>query len=537
MADLTSPYHKIDIKAFVLISSKRYACTAFSTEYMMDRIPTARVELPIGRSVYNESLGAASITEQIVANLMPFTPIQVWLKTTVTDGKPVKGLVDGQYILLFDGYMLAPWHRKVRGGEAAMSVDVMGQPGSLAGGSQFGIGTVVNGVGNDTEITVRLGNDQDAKDILSAALGDTLGIPTSDIGGAIINFMLTVVRATPVDKAGNEVATLAAQSFLQSLMDNKVTMSITRLPSLLIEPTNRMIKKQIVSTFYDYWRAADESGNGDLWDGLTKLFEIFKFHLCPCINYNILAPVFRGLGGAASKEILPAEYWEIETRKGFNPKDYSYVTSVYLYSYAYQPKMRDNAATTVKSLGSAQTASGVGSTSVIGRTRLMHAPSWIIPADPLASTSVQPDKGIPDASNVDGDAPKDPPPFTPWADTSAIAAGLGNRVAQTMLFELLYAHRVVRMTGRLRLDICPGSLIKFQTAGETFSGVVGTFYGIVAGVGLNVGSHSGQRAEASTTFTLVNVHSEAEHNGMGLPIAHPIYDSRFEGAPLYKGVT
>ena len=97
-------------------------------------------------------------------------------------------------------------------------------------------------------------------------------------------------------------------------------------------------------------------------------------------------------------------------------------------------------------------------------------------------------------------------------------------------------YRNGNVSGKFRLDIAPGSIVRIETAGE--SGKINVsddtaqhpIYASVDQVSYSVDAINGQ---ASTSFTVSNVRSEVENNDADLTTdVNPLYTSVWRGAPL-----
>jgi hypothetical protein len=121
------------------------------------------------------------------------------------------------------------------------------------------------------------------------------------------------------------------------------------------------------------------------------------------------------------------------------------------------------------------------------------------------------------------------------------ARGKDQITALTAFAKLVYSTEVLKyrggsLTGKFRLDIAPGSIVKIETAGEKVLNKDGFAYPIFASVdqvSLAVDSVSGQ---ASTSFAISNVRSEIENADNDLTTeTSPMYSNVWPGAPLYVG--
>jgi hypothetical protein len=110
--------------------------------------------------------------------------------------------------------------------------------------------------------------------------------------------------------------------------------------------------------------------------------------------------------------------------------------------------------------------------------------------------------------------------------------------------EQLFASRSMAITGRLRFDIAPGSILEVEVLGDKFSGTTtgapaasrAMVYGAADRVEIEIGGRMGAFV-ARTTIVLSHVHSKAEHKTYAVK-AHPLYmyDKPYVGAPLLENM-
>jgi hypothetical protein len=104
---------------------------------------------------------------------------------------------------------------------------------------------------------------------------------------------------------------------------------------------------------------------------------------------------------------------------------------------------------------------------------------------------------------------------------------MGKRLAQYELYNRVFTHREGTITGRFRLDIAPGSLVKIQTIGDRFVGKSESLYGHAIRVRLTCGN------TLETTVWLKAIRTEFEHETYTTP-EHPLYKHRWPGAMLVE---
>lgn len=130
--------------------------------------------------------------------------------------------------------------------------------------------------------------------------------------------------------------------------------------------------------------------------------------------------------------------------------------------------------------------------------------------------------------------PSDPPPgkiFSPLRK-------LYNAYAHSVYVENMLRGRGANISGKLRFDIAPGSIIKLESVAEQFAGgednLAVDIYGHVVRVTININAEA-QRA--GTSFQLSHIRTETEFNGDDRTTvkAHPLFGADvYKGAPLVK---
>ena len=107
--------------------------------------------------------------------------------------------------------------------------------------------------------------------------------------------------------------------------------------------------------------------------------------------------------------------------------------------------------------------------------------------------------------------------------TALIAKGIGDRVAKACWLRAVYAARRVRVSGKLRFDVCPGSSVAVDFPGNSVSGVQShKFYGSVDRVNIELDAGS---ATVRTVFDLSCVRGPSDDQYAVKE--HPLYSGKF----------
>ena len=541
MPDSFENLYKVRITGYAVVKGERLPITYFKAKYALDTIPTCEIETPVGRSAYGQTIGKISPGMGVLSQIMPFDPVQVFLKFEPFQDKdsPVSaefpGMPFGQDVKLFDGFIHGPYIARSRGGSAALGYACFGHLGILAGATQFGLGMTIKDTGADTVLNAFMGPRIGAT--LGTAFRDGLAKHPDDIFLAIKDLMIYIVKIlgnTSFFSAQNYRAQVELTSKLTSAPLPAYPFSFNLLSSA--PAADDAFKKQfynhlancLVDTFYLNWKG--HYGSGDLWDVLSTLLPIFFFSMVPRVDDTVVVPFFRGLStpkGEAWRNIYPNEYWNVVAGKDFSKKDYSYVNQVALYSESNEQDPTKEIYTTPV-LGKA-TLTPLSENTPYGRLVVAEAPDWLVPprsisgenSKPPAADAANPDRVIKDENEATAKL---------WAKQK-----LGDAVASTVLHDTVFGHRSLQFEGRFRTDIAPGSLLYLQTPKERLSAEPGdAFYGHAIAVTLEAGYGQGERhGRAATTISLSGVRTPAEHIGVlkNAPV-HPLYLQPFLGCSL-----
>jgi len=574
---------RTDVKVYALISGKQYPVSLVETMFRLDEIPFAYVEIPMGRkapAVPTTSAQDLPGAGSLVADVQPLTPFEIHVQCTsygelpqdpVTKQPKLRGYVDGEYMTIFRGYVLSPWVRKRRGGSATLAITAMGEIGLLAASTNytstitpvdstkkinlpFGAGAKL--VSNLTEwlwnINTGAAQKGPAPNITSAILqlfteiakqSTPMGLPSAANGQAIpaierlipasgtgglaeafpVNTNENAPMATPL-ATGAQSTTLGVSSSLVFDIDyNKML--------------NWSVARHIADLLYAGWANGIGDGGGDLWITLNLLAKSFMFSVLPTARVaDFIIPIFYGAKGDPFRVIDPNEYWAVETGKSFNPRDYSYVGAVSLWTpRAPIPTLDAQGAKTVIEMPSLgyYGMTPPGSNTPTGRLQTVECPTWAIPPVDLSTDWLGDNKKPPDAGSADD------PTYSPARPATEFWYNyvLGSRVAQWLQGHLAYAHRVMAITGRLRFDIAPGSLVQINTADDIFSqnenAKMYSLFGHVAEVRTIIGTR-GKRTTAQTVITLGHVHNETERKAWQVP-SHPVFGLPWVGTHLVEG--
>lgn len=165
----------------------------------------------------------------------------------------------------------------------------------------------------------------------------------------------------------------------------------------------------------------------------------------------------------------------------------------------------------------------------VGTMLVQNGPDWLdLPAEPDTVSNASPVHNLQANQNQN-------------AINTAIGKAIeGNKNTANAVAQVIYANEILKyrsgsVSGRLRMDICPGSIVKIDTQSVRGSAISLQYdypiFGCVDQVSVYIDAVA---AQASTSFTVSNVRSETENSDDTLTLSeNPIYESVWKGAPLY----
>ena len=544
---------RTDVRAYLVVDGKDYPASLAEIMYRPDELPYAYMEIPIGRKApKSPATKAADLSGagDLVASINPMTPVSIKVKCSAYGSPPagkLKGYVDGQWMTIFSGYVLSPWIRKRRGGYASLALTAMGELGKLAASTNYVSSICPDRTQSTINVPAGIGAgvvQTVVEDLMKRKPADNISLATIEM----MRWLTTQKIAGNVNGRINESANSAINRLLAvhdkdaptgfSLSGGGATNLGDNSPVDQAEFNKQLqwsVSRHLADLLYAGWANGLTDGGGDLWSVLQVIAKSFLFSIVPTARSNdYLVPMYYGLKGEAFRTIDPNEYWAVEIGKSFTPKDYAYVSQVWLYSPRADPviTMADGVRGTgfkTPILGRADFEPRAGSA---GRLQITECPTWAVPPSSLVPKQVAKDKDLPDLGSQDDPNVKfDKPAVEFWYD-----AKLGDQIANWTVAFLEYVHRVIAITGRLRFDIAPGSLIRVNFREDLYTkGDKANYslYGYVAEVRTSIGSR-GRGTTAQTILTLSHVHNTEEHNRFK-DSGHPLYNLTWTGTHLVEG--
>lgn len=528
MADPVAEYYRLNARARAEFDDPAIETPvlSFALTFALDSIPSAKIRIPLGRDPVTGKVSAALGT---VTRIVPRTRGRIYASAQSLDGRSAPPGKDVGFpesdTLVFDGFVAAV--QVVRGvNTASLEITLFGVQGGLAGSTML-VNSVTLGElsSSNSNIVIKAGGGAAvAWDIFAMLMSNPL---ESDLWfNGIFPVMDRAVKATSVwtELMDNGAALEALNRINKGGSLTSVPLSLTghNAPSGLLRAT---VARTLGNRFYNTW--ASNTGHGDMWNVLSELTNLFMFHYVPAVNDDAVLPITPCLGGEPYRTIDPDEYSQSMAEPSYSMTDYAYRATVGLYATTFRTPQWDVTSSVATKLGVATVAHKLQG--MQGMVELVQAPEWLIPSGAPANYTVGIGGAVPDASNPDTAAE-----HLAYGDSvnKFLESTLGNSVAAAELYEKLFVHRgSLVISGRLRMDISPGSLIKINTPGERFSGKKDVFYGMVSAVTAYMSAGDGQGGSAGTSLTVVSVRSEREHENLTTPY-HPIYTQTWVGGRL-----
>lgn len=284
----------------------------------------------------------------------------------------------------------------------------------------------------------------------------------------------------------------------------------------------------------------EEHAGTTLWEKIVNNFcSIFALSLVPMVDRALIVPFVPGLGGLYWKTIAMTDYWSMSmSDQAMRPLRGIAVTVDgpvgRAGAFNVNPGLQN---TTVPSVGGFYLNPFAPS----GMIKVVRGPEWISNSVPIdlftKDTTVS---GIisnalyPNAGKKDGDLVKQN-----LLNANAIRYNVANSYAYYVYLKELFANREITVSGRLRLDIAPGSSVVVNipigpssVKSPNLAWPAYPLYGQVSGLTVSV---DGEVGTCSTTFALNYVMNFLEHFYFRM-FYHPIWGSAWYGAPLYPYV-
>lgn len=532
-------YNKVSAK--VKVDGKEFPCSGISVTYALGTIPTGNLSFAVGRSLSEKTFNQVAETMTLITDLTPFVPVEVFLTVepqpadrAAPPGKD-KGFPSGEF-RVFTGFLGSPRMSKTYGSASAtLDIGIFGAPAGLAGSTQNVVGATIGTVGGGGENTIINLRNYSPSSTMYNALCRSLDIRSDVYTEGLKKLMDAVTLAKGCFIAeDNATAKVAIERINKGGVIPKSNLSLGIAPGGAFK---EMLQSALTKTIIqDFWNMYKPGTTITLWDAMADFTRNFKVSFVPAVEEDAVVALTPNLGGDAWAVIDPSEYFNMGESANFSsPNFFSYITSVALGTTGFSTSPWQNKTAIAGILGAFSINSKLKARGS-GQLLKLNVPPWLIPPGAPGKSASNPGGAVPDKGNAQDIPP--PPPDKLQGEREATfftsAKLLGNAYCETVLHEVLFGHREMSISGRLRLDIAPGSLVQVNTIGERFTNKKDKIYGSVLSTTLNVGT-DGQTGVAQTTFNITHLRSSTEHKELTTK-KHPMYPNgdAYRGAKLLK---
>ena len=517
-----------------------YPVQSLSLTYPLDGVASATLNIAVGTSVKPGAVNIDNI--EAILGLPIFTKVQIFI-TAEEIGKPESAdpLPSGR-TLIFSGYIATPAARlgnSPTSGTAAASVQLAGEIAVLETVPRM-ISTLTAAVGMNSGAAVNQAIERQASVLSHTGVGACKAKATEFIRGqieTIVGLMTLCMDGSDAFQA-REVSKPYAEAAIQRIRyapESKISFD-SRIANISAD-ARAAFSTSIAKYFATVWFSGMTSdpevmNNGSVLEPFGQFRNDFYWHVIPTINFDYCAPLSLGIGGPAWRVITPDDYFECSGVTDFKGSNMlGFVDSVVLYDAATVGKDLFDYSAWKARVGAAKLATG--SAKQGGKVFLQVAPAWLNLTTSDGETSLgalRPGFGITDALQPNPESTEEEVQYNA-ALTSFAKSGLQDAVAKTILMEKAFDTRKMNITGRVRFDIAPGSLLQVQVPGDRNSQSISSLFGHVESVTINIDGGSDGSGSASTSFTLTSLRTELDHSTLTTP-THPLYGQAFNGIGL-----
>lgn len=509
------------VRAYAMVDGTKWPVTALSIGYRLNDIPIATFSVPIGRDVTSGTSGSPTLAGIFQQG--------VWAEVTLYIGVTNDPAAEPTYKVAFEGYVISPHSaikRTVVGGEAFFGVTCIGKAHALQSVVKMtgGINAAVSGSA-DTAINAAI-KDKAVAATAAGALAALKSNPFADMWDTIKQLAEnSISNGDPyVNRPISQANATAALNRIADRVSGAT--SGLNLKSPTDASAKEMLQSQGVNYFADTWfssRLESIFDDGSLWEAIEQARRDFILYFVPTPTKDYLLPLTFGLGGAPYKTIAPSEYYQLQIPE--NDTKRPIVDSVILFD-STTPAANAWERAAFKIFAAADFFTSTKKESAV--PIIYPMPEWLVPKHPSGSLSEQTLTGqVPDASNPGTETSAD---LQTYNDGVSGIQGLAKLAARAILYAKAYESRTLYVTGKLRFDVAPGSLVSIQIIGDRFGiGYSGTLYGHVAEAEIQVTGES-----AATRLTITALRFPDEHAKLNTD-GHPLFDAgAITGFPLIE---
>ena len=529
MANPSENFYYLPVRGRVTIGGETFALMSFSVTYMLDEIPVATFELPIGRGLSGPKEGAVADAEGFLSELTCYTKVEAFLTIQMPGGHAAPpgispGFPTDKEFCIFTGRASLPSMRKAfNSSDATLTVGAFGEIGILAGVSQYVRGTAQPCAFGTAPALHTLSNNTPGIELYSGFRVNIKDVITEGFwpGIKLILEAIAEKESAFLTLSGNQgfvLPTLDRINVGQALP--KATIDLNEVLLTLPGPAQEILKRNVAMTIAKAFAAFSGkiASAENIWEILQDLATTFLFNYIPAVQEDAFAALVPTLIAEESElvTIKPSEYFTFSPTRRMAATDYAEVTNVGMVVETDQSSPFQGPTSPTMIVGSASTPPLPNGER--GRLLVRPMPAWLVPSGANSSESLNKGGKIPDLGNLGFQVVK---ADQGEAEKAIMNSQLGDSVAATYLRAALFGTRQLSLSGRFRMDISPGSQVKVITMGERFTKKQDTLYGMTRGIRLvgGVGKNGGSMA---TELLIGWVRSAAEQRTFGTD-THPLY--------------
>lgn len=540
------------------LSKDELPVASITAGFYTNSFPSAKIVIPVGKPADSDASGDVIRARQLAERLKTFQRIEVVVNISGEYAPDVKW--PGGEIRVFNGYVTGTsLSRSANTVNVVVSAThwLMDLDASSTLSSQYVKGSAVPllipPVGDGSNVMSNGPNDSDMEEMTDNVW--LLGLKKKFIKLCQSNTLDAELECAPVGQNINQVGGVnltnnIALPRLNGTADgsfddsNVVDVPNLKFVEILDAALDGALTQDIAESLYNASR-----GNSSVWDQLLGIARKLHFTVIPTIDSAVCAPLAPCLAGDDPPRhvtIKANEYWAAQPSEGVfrlyrGLSLHGQFTSIWgaysaedVQNGAYFPSDGCYIAENDPDLDE-----DVKSLTQRGSMVYDRAPDWLDDKSMravLLSESTNPDKNPTTSMQiVDDDAPlalvtefTGPPAVL--ARDNDMGKRLGDAYAKWRYWNDTLLSRTGQITGKLRFDIAPGTIVRIEDIdGKLYDDPAefGYLYAQVTGVQFAVDA---QNKQAATTFTLSHIRRESERK-MGTN-GHPLYEDLWVGTVL-----
>lgn len=539
---MADPYVRTEFKIVAVISGVTFEdIISISATFGLNSIPTASLQVATGKNVRT---GAPATIHAAIAQLKPRSKAKVTLTVKTNDGRKEKMMPDGEYVI-FDGYYAGVGYQRAHT-SAVCTIHLLHWLDDLNCSSMLN-GNWFQGAPHDmaqaaSQFSLRAGASGEANiaPIIDAAPKIiTVGNMEKGLWDDVLKPIFQAVSEMPhplqqsPDGQGGDAGGVgggnnkAAQDALKRMPGDapvkaETKMNLGGLSDITVPYSVNMGISHMVLNGMAY---------SSFWGKLIgELGASFLLGVSPGVTFANVIPYFSGLS-TPWKTIEADEY----NYASFNCSVANLIESVDIF-YAQQSSSGYDVGGTMPTPMSYYHPWGrfpERNREFRGHILVRDPPAWIANATPQSiftpwttlSTGIDshdPQKGP--ASTPEG------APRAPEAEKKIKDAKIITNFCEHWFKSAVLGQRYGELSGKLRFDIAPGSIVKIMASAKEISGTDMPLYAAVTQVSYVINA---EQHVAGTSFNFTSIRNEQENQNTNLVSAvPPLYTTPWSGGPL-----